>query len=57
MLTTSVHFEKILLNLELAKVQTGHIFDRFFGRDKLMSVQEQILIIFLLTYPVLEFLF
>ena len=38
MLTTSVHFGKILLNLELAKVQTGQIFDRFFGRDELMSV-------------------
>ena len=26
------------MNLELAKVQTGQIFDRFFGRDELMSV-------------------
>ena len=31
MITTSVslsHFKKILLNLELTEVQTGHIFDK-----------------------------
>ena len=45
MITTSVrlsHFEKSeLLNLECAVVQTGQIFDRFFGGDNLISKYSQ----------------
>ena len=45
--------------MELVKVQAGQIFDKFFGRDKLIGeyFREEILVTFLFTNSILKFLF